>query len=139
MNIKYAKKELDREYYSGPFLITEKLIAQFKNLNIAKNQSTIFDNNVSSAEICNLFMPSLHKPDIKIEFGNLVFFAGQTMDLLSDVSSGDTLTASTKLSNVYSKTGRSGKMVFIEWKIIFKNQKDEYVSKITESFVRIET
>ena len=61
------------------------------------------------------------------------------MDLLSDVSSGDTLTASTKLSNVYSKTGRSGKMVFIEWKIIFKNQKDEYVSKIKESFVRIET
>ena len=46
------------------------------------------------------------------------------------------MNASTKLHNVYSKTGRSGKMVFVVWQTTFKNQDDVVVAFVNESFVR---
>ena len=139
MNIKFNKKELNHEYNSGPFFITQKLLTDFKKLNILSKTCAYNANDGEiSAEICNLFIPSLNKPEISLEFGDIDFFAGQTTEFLSKVYLGDILTAKTKLSKVYSKTGRSGHMVFVEWETIFKNQTNNYVSKVTDSFVRIE-
>ena len=135
MNISYDKSILNSEYYSGPFIITEDLIIKFNNITNVKKK---WDSEHISPSICNLFISSLNKPDIKLNFGNINFFAGQTIDFISDVKIGDALTASTKLLNVYSKTGRSGKMIFVEWNTIFKNQNAELISNIKESFVRIE-
>ena len=138
MNIEYDKNKLGIEYESGPFFITEELIKKFKDISHIRSQIQEPDNLTTvPIQICNLFMPSLNKPDIKLKFGNLLFFAGQTIDFLSDIKIGDSLTATTNLSKVYSKTGRSGKMVFIEWETSFKSQAGNLVSNIKESFVKI--
>jgi len=138
MNIEYDKNKLGIEYESGPFFITEELIKKFKDISHIKSQIQEPDNLTTvPIQICNLFMPSLNKPDIKLKFGNLLFFAGQTIDFLSDIKIGDSLTATTNLAKVYSKTGRSGNMVFIEWDTNFKTQSGNLVSNIKESFVKI--
>ena len=135
MNISYDKSILNSEYTSGPFIITEDLKIKFNNLTNVKEK--LAPEHISPS-IRNLFISSLNKPDLKLNFGNIDFFAGETIDLISDVKVGDTLTAITKLLNVYSKTGRSGKMIFVEWNTVFKNQNAELISNIKESFVRIE-
>ena len=136
MNISYDKSILNSAYTSGPFIITKDLIIKFNNLtNVKKN----LNPEHIDPSICNLFISSLNKPDLKLDFGNIDFFAGETIDLISDVKVGDELTATTKLLNVYSKTGRSGKMIFVEWNTVFKNQNAELISNIKESFVRIES
>ena len=138
MNIEYDKNKLGIEYESGPFFITEELIKKFKDISHIRSQIQEPDNLTTvPIQICNLFMPSLNKPDIKLKFGNLLFFVGQTIDFLSDIKIGDSLTATTNLAKVYSKTGRSGKMVFIEWDTNFKTQSGNLVSNIKESFVKI--
>ena len=49
---------------------------------------------------------------------------------------GDSLDATTKLKEVYAKTGRSGKMVFAVWETAFTNQNGIRVALVNESFVR---
>lgn len=138
MNIEYEKNELGIKYESGPFLITESLIRKFNDISHIRSQIKESETLMTvPVQICNLFMPSLNRPNIKLKFGNSLFFAGQTIDFLSDIKIGDSLTATTNLSKVYSKTGRSGKMVFIEWETSFKSQAGNLVSNIKESFVKI--
>ena len=43
---------------------------------------------------------------------------------------------STMLKEVYAKTGRSGKMVFVVWETSFTNQNNEDVARVRESYVR---
>jgi len=136
MEIIYDKNVLNSEYTSGPFSITEDLIRKFKSAHKPSELTCQFDEGVS-AEICNLFISSLNKPDIKLDFGNVDFFSGQTVDFLSNVKAGDKLTATTKLLKVYAKTGRSGKMIFTEWNTVFINQNAKLISNMKESFVRI--
>ena len=78
----------------------------------------------------------MDRPDINLEFGDTGFFAGQAIESVGPIRPGDSLDASTKLKEVYSKTGRSGTMVFAVWETTFVNQKKETVALVTESFVR---
>ena len=76
--------------------------------------------------------------DPKVEFGNTGFHAGQRMELLSPIRVGDTVTAKAQVKDVYSKTGRSGDMVFVVTKVTYRNQRDEPVMSMEHSFVRRE-
>ena len=91
---------------------------------------------IAPSTICNIFVNGLTRPDIKLEFGDLSFFAGQSIECKKSIQPEDVLNAYTKLHNVYSKTGRSGKMVFVVWQTTFKNQQGEVVAFVNESFVR---
>ena len=51
---------------------------------------------------------------------------------------GDRLTSSSRLKDVYAKTGRSGAMVFCLWEHTFRNQDGEVVAEVTQSFARRE-
>ncbi len=70
------------------------------------------------------------------EFGDTGFFAGQAIECLAPVRPGDTLLATTKLRDVYAKTGRSGKMVFVAWETTFTNQRSEAVALVRDTHVR---
>ncbi len=98
-------------------------------------KGTEYGGLIAPPTFCNLFIAGVERPDIRLEFGDTAFFAGQAIDCLAPVRPGDTLEARTKLKEVYAKTGRSGKMVFEVWETSFANQRAETVALVRESFV----
>jgi len=58
----------------------------------------------------------------------LPFDGGKTVEVLAPIRAGDELTASSEIHDVYSKSGRSGKMTFVVHRMRFTNQDGELVS-----------
>jgi len=56
------------------------------------------------------------------------FDAGKCVQALRPILPGDRITARSKIHDVYTKTGRSGTMVFIVHRMEFSNQRGEPVS-----------
>ena len=87
---------------------------------------------------CAIFVRSFGRPDIKLNFGRTSFHAGEAIESLAPIHVGDTLTARTRLKDVYAKTGRSGTMAFVVWETSFTNQHGQQVVAVQESMVRRE-
>lgn len=64
------------------------------------------------------------------------FDAGKSVNLHRPVRPGDTLTAHSRIADIYEKTGRSGPMVFIVHRMEFENQNGELVSVVDWRMVR---
>lgn len=58
------------------------------------------------------------------------FDAGKDVELGEPVRPGDVLTASSAVHDVYEKTGRSGRMLFVVFRTKVTNQKDQKVAVI---------
>ena len=56
------------------------------------------------------------------------------LETLGPIQAGDSLTASSRLKDVYAKTGRTGTMVFIVWETVFSNQNGQAVAAVEESY-----
>ena len=145
-DLKYDRSLLDVEHPIGSFEVTEEMILGFARS--TGETSPVFTDPERAGEsvpggliapptFCNMFMSAVTRPDIKLEFGNTGFFAGQAMDCLGPVRPHDTLAGKTRLKEVYAKTGRSGMMVFAVWETSFTNQRNEEVARVRESFVRM--
>ena len=80
--------------------------------------------------------PARQGLDPKIVFGNTGFHAGQRCEFSEPIRPGDTIAAKTAVTDVYEKTGRSGRMVFATHRVSFTNQRGEQVGVIRNSFVR---
>jgi len=91
---------------------------------------------VAPPTFCTIFVRGLGRPDIKLNFGRLGFHAGEAVEELAPIYAGDTLTATTRLKDVYTKTGRSGTMAFVVWETAFNNQHGQTVAVVKESHVR---
>ena len=74
--------------------------------------------------------------NIGLKFGDVGLFASQAIESVSPIRPGDTLEAKTRLKDVYSKTGRSGKMVFVVWETSFTNQNGETAVLVRDSYLR---
>ena len=144
-DIDYDRGLLGVEHTTGPFHVTREMIEKFARSTGETGTAFADDNAVTTSRdggpvapptFCNVFVSRITRPDIKLEFGDVGFFAGQAIECLAPVRPGDTLEAKTKLQDVYAKTGRSGKMVFAVWETRFKNQRGELVAVLAESFVR---
>jgi hypothetical protein len=138
--IVYNRSLLGVENITGTFEVTRDMILGFARSTGETYERYIGDTNgkgdiSAPPTICNIFVTGLSRPDIELEFGELSFFAGQSIECKLDIKPGDILTGRTKLDNVYSKTGRSGKMVFTVWQTSFMNQNSEIVALVNESFV----
>ena len=68
--------------------------------------------------------------------GSRGFDAGKTVVSLAPIRPGDTLTARSRIADIYEKTGRSGPMVFIVHRMEFQNQNGEDVSVVDWRMVR---
>ena len=75
-------------------------------------------------------------PDIKLEFGGTLLFGGSSIEALAPVCAGDVVKATTHLKEVYTKTGRSGTMVFIVWEASLTNERGERVGVAQQSYVK---
>ena len=144
-DIKYDRSLLGVEHPIGQFRVTKEMIVRFAEstgetnpvyLDEEKAKETEDGGLIAPPTFCNVFVNGISRPDIKLEFGELGLFAGQSIECLTPVRHDDTLEATTKLKEVYAKTGRSGKMVFAVWETSFTNQNDETVALVQESFVR---
>jgi acyl dehydratase/predicted metal-dependent phosphoesterase TrpH len=61
-------------------------------------------------------------PDPQVRFGDQSFMAGSRLETFSPIKPGDTIDAFTQVKEVYEKTGRSGRMVFIVRRTRYANQ-----------------
>ena len=142
IDIKFDRRLLGVEHQLGTFHVTRELIIAFARATGETNpaycdQEPPEDTDlVAPSTFCNIFTSGSARPDIRLEFGDLDLFAGQAIECSEPVRAGDSITASTRLSDVYAKTGRSGKMVFAVWETVFTNQRDVVVARIRESFVQ---
>ena len=139
-DIRYDRSLLGVEHPIGTFEVTKEMIVSFARSTGETDPIFTGDSErgdlVAPPTFCNIFTSGISRPDIKLEFGDIGFFAGQAIELIAHVRPGDTLEAGTKLKDVYAKTGRSGKMVFAVWETSFTNQHGQTVALVQESFVR---
>ena len=144
-DIEYDRSMLDVEYHIGSFPITREMILAFA-ASTGETHPLYSDEEAAKASeygaliapptFSNIFIDGFKRPDIGLKFGDVGLFASQAIESVSPVWPGDTLEATTRLKDVYSKTGRSGKMVFVVWETSFTNQKGETAVLVRDSFLR---
>ena len=143
--INYDRGLLGKEFPIGTFEISREMILEFSQASGEVNPIYVDEERARESEygsivapptFCNLFVNGGEKPDIKLEFGDIGFFAGQAIESLAPIRPGDTVEVTSRLKEVYAKTGRSGKMVFAVWETKFDNQHGETVALVDESYVR---
>ena len=76
--------------------------------------------------------------DPKVKFGNVTFHAGERLESFEPVRPGDTLTAYGQAKDVYEKTGRSGRMVFVVRRLDYRNQHGRLIAAIENSILHRE-
>lgn len=144
-DLKYDRSLLGVEHPIGSYEVTKEMIVSFARstgetepqyLDEQAAKETQYGGLIAPPTFCNMFVNGVTRPDIKLEFGDVGLFAGQSIENLTPARPGDTLEASTRLKEVYAKTGRSGKMVFAVWQTSFTNQAGDTVALVEESFVR---
>lgn len=74
--------------------------------------------------------------DPKVRFGNTGFNAGQHCRFYEPIRPGDIITAKAQVADVYEKTGRTGRMVFIVRRTTYYNQHGRKVAEVDQSTVR---
>jgi len=76
--------------------------------------------------------------DPQVDFGNARFLGGERIEVLEPMRPGDTITAYGQVTEVYEKTGRSGKMVFVVRRTRYENQNGRDVALVDSSMVHRE-
>lgn len=74
--------------------------------------------------------------DPKVIYGDSGFDAGRHCEFVAPIQAGDTITAKTKIADVYPKTGRSGTMVFTVRETSYYNQDGRMVVRAQSTNVR---
>lgn len=80
-------------------------------------------------------MRSGQGPDPKLVYGNTTFNAGQRCEFLAPIRPGDVITSYSKVHEIYQKTGRTGRMVFLVRRATYKNQNGEIAGIADNSMV----
>ena len=142
--IEFDRSFFDRSFLSGPLCIHSEVIKRYCRIFgitalvstdklAAKNAG--YRDLVAPATLCALMIQG-ERPDIGLNFGRRQLFASASIELLVPVCAGDVVTGTTRLKDVYAKTGRSGTMVFIVWESGIVNQLGEKVASLQQSYVR---
>ena len=85
--------------------------------------------------IASSFNPRQDYPDNFPTFEGLGMDAGKSVELEKPMRAGEEITASTALHDIYTKSGRSGRMVFFVNRMTMKNPKGEILGSSDTSVV----
>ena len=85
--------------------------------------------------IASSFNPRQDYPDNFPSFEGLGMDAGKSVELDRPMRAGEEITATTSLHNIYTKSGRSGRMVFFVNRMTMKNPKGEILGSSDTSVV----
>jgi acyl dehydratase len=77
-------------------------------------------------------------PKLQVHFKSNTFHAGQKMEIFAPIHPDDSIRARAQVKEIYDKTGRTGRMVFVVRRISYVNQDDKVVAAIESSFVNRE-
>ena len=64
-----------------------------------------------------------------------VFNAGNDCEFFLPVRPGDILIGCPKLADIYEKSGRSGRMLFVVFEVTYKNQRDQVVAVMRHTII----
>ena len=147
LELQYDRSLYGKEHLAGPFEVTKDSIQAFAQsvgesnpvfVDEAAAHAAGYSGLVAPPTFCTVLVHRVSLPDIRLKFGKMQIHAGQRVQPRAPILAGDQVTASSRLKDVYAKTGRSGTMVFIVWETIFRNQNGVVVADVQESFARKE-
>jgi acyl dehydratase len=145
--IEFDRSILGKEFVLGTFQVTEEMIVGFARA-VGETDHNYVDAEAAKRGLSGgLIAPPIfydvfradQLPDPKVKFGKVAFNAGQRCEFYAPIRPGDTITVKTRVTDVYEKTGRTGKMVFIVRETAYENQKGEKVAVVEQSQVRRES
>jgi acyl dehydratase len=145
--IEFDRSILDKEFVLGTFDVTEGMITAFAQAVGETSRQYIDPQAANDTPSGGLIAPPIFYdmfradqiPDPKVKFGKVAFNAGQRCEFYAPIRPGDTITMKTRITDVYEKTGRTGKMVFIVRETAYENQRGERVALVEQSQVRRES
>ena len=145
--IEFDRNILAKEFVLGTFQVTAEMIEAFARA-VGDTDPRYVDAEAAShgAAAGRIAPPIFYDvfradqvPDPKVKFGKVGFNAGQRCEFYAPMRPGDTITMKTRITDVYEKTGRTGKMVFIVRETTYENQQGEKVAVVEQSQVRRES
>jgi acyl dehydratase len=145
--IEFDRSILGKEFVLGTFQITEDMMLSFAQAVGETSPQYVDPEAAKNTGSGGLVAPPIFYdvfradqfPDPKVKFGKVSFNAGQRCEFHAPIRPGDTITMKTRITDVYEKTGRTGKMVFIVRETSYENQKGERVAVVEQSQVRRES
>ncbi|MSQ30444.1 MAG: hypothetical protein EXR64_00225 [Dehalococcoidia bacterium] len=144
--IEYDRSVVGREVLVGSFEVTRELIASF--CQALDERNPLYTDEAFAAQgphggiiappgiIQAVRMGPAPNPGVK--FGSSTMMAGQLHEYYLPVRPGDTIEGFAQVREVYEKTGRSGRMVFVVRRTRFANQHGEDVAALQTTSVHRE-
>lgn len=146
--IEYDRSVIGKEIHVGRLEVTSEAIAAFAEA-IQETNPLYTDERWATEEgpYGGIIAPPTilqtaqlkPPPDAKVKFGNNGFMAGARHEYFMPIRPGDVLDAYAQVKEVYDKTGRSGRMVFVVRRTRFVNQHGEDVAATEFSHVMRQT
>jgi acyl dehydratase len=133
-----------KEFDAGTFSVTREAIARYASA-VGETNPLFYDEEaagktryggiIAPPTFYNSF-PIVIGFGLEISYG-LSYYAGQKCQLSQPMRPGDTISARGKIADVFEKTGRSGRMLFIVREVSYWNQRGEKVAVVETSSVQI--
>ena len=145
--VEFDRSILGKEFVLGTFDVTEDMIIAFAKAVGETSPQYVDPQAAKETPSGGLIAPPIFYdvfradqiPDPKVKFGKVAFNAGQRCEFHAPIRPGDTITMKTRITDVYEKTGRTGRMVFIVRETTYENQRGERVALVEQSQVRRES
>ena len=145
--IEFDRSILGKEFVLGTFQVSAEMMLAFAHAVGETSPQYVDPDAAQQTASGGLIAPPIfydvfradQMPDPKVQFGKISFNAGQRCEFYTPVRPGDTITLKTRITDVYEKTGRTGKMVFIVRETTYENQNGEKVAVVEQSQVRRES
>ena len=118
-------------------LDAEKLVQYAKSCGETASKFTNPDDPDFQAPptIASSFNPTKDYPDNFPSFAGIGMDAGKSIELERPMRAGEEITATTTMHDIYTKSGRSGRMVFFVNRMTMKNPKGEILGSSDTSVV----
>ena len=134
--LEYDTSVIGQEVPVGSFEVTRELIATFCEALDQRNPLYTDEAVAARGPYGGIVAPPGivqsvrmgEPPDPKITFGGFTLLAGQRFEYYLPVRPGDTIEGFAQVKEVYEKTGRSGRMVFVVRATRYANQHGEDVA-----------
>ncbi len=145
--IEFDRSILGKDFVLGTFQVTADMITTFASAVGETNPAYLNPEAAKQGPSGGLIAPPIfydvfradQVPDPQVKFGKVTFNAGQRCEFHTPIRPGDTITMKTRITDIYEKTGRTGKMVFIVRETRYENQQGETVAVVEQSQVRRES
>ncbi|MEE9199794.1 MAG: MaoC family dehydratase N-terminal domain-containing protein [Dehalococcoidia bacterium] len=143
--LEYNEGVLGKEYETGTYRITRELIADFveavgeTNPLFADEEAASrgpFGGIIAPPALPNILVDDWEPPELGLKFEGVLYLASHWVEPLAPIRPGDVLKATSRVVDVYAKTGRSGPMAFVVMETTLTNQEGVQVARVGRSNVR---